>query len=718
MKPRDLTKRRSGQRSDVQFSLFPFLAVLICTMGSLIVLLVVIVRQAQVQAARVAEAGAAQREADAQKQRLEAREDVQWEVEQLQSSRQQTEADLAEARLRLGHIEDHARQLNNQLVRLEGVLADLDKNGGGEKRRRADLEAELARLRDQVAEAEKQVAAARGEAKGRRRSYAVVPYEGQFATRRRPIYLECSAEAITLQPEGIRFTVDDFMGPLGPGNPLAAALRAAREYLLARGEFDPQSVAGEPYPLLLVRSSGVTAYYAARAAMQSWGTEFGYELIDEDWKLAFPKPDPEMAQAIRHAVELARMNQQRLAVAAPRYYQPGGAVRYRVSPNRGIVPDGGQVLTAPKVRREDGSFDGLFGSSARGNASSAPRAGGHRPAGSGPGNGDGPVVADLAAIYGDAVSGDGSQAPGRQSGEPNRLVQGGNRRVDAQGQRGASQGGGSGHAGGPRTGDPSTGDGGSQQYAGGSDGRGDGNGPGGPYREGSRLAAAAPGAHGSKAARAGGKPGSGRGSPGGGDASGGGAAGGSATGMPGLPGGSPGENDQDAASGSPTPPPQGASSQGTRQEGPAGTAGADAPMAPSSEMPDSSAVATFGARPPRAAQSLAQRRGTDWGLRGNNGGAVPITRPIRVDCYPDRLVIVPERGLAGAKTVPLGTWTEQSMDEFVGGVWRYVDTWGIAGNGMYWRPVLHVSVAPGAERRFEELNALMEDSGLRIERRP
>jgi hypothetical protein len=37
---------------------------------------------------------------------------------------------------------------------------------------------------------------------------------------------------------------------------------------------------------------------------------------------------------------------------------------------------------------------------------------------------------------------------------------------------------------------------------------------------------------------------------------------------------------------------------------------------------------------------------------------------------------------------------------------------------MYWRPILRVYVAPGAEARFDELRTLVEGSGLTVERRP
>ena len=138
--------------------------------------------------------------------------------------------------------------------------------------------------------AERQVAEAKAKAEGKKRSFAIVPYEGPNSTHRRPIYIECRDDAVVLQPEGIVLGVHDFEGPMGPSNPLAMALRAEREYLLSQKGFDPQRD-GEPYPLLLVRPDGIVAYYAARAAMKSWGPEFGYEFIEADWKLAYQPPD-------------------------------------------------------------------------------------------------------------------------------------------------------------------------------------------------------------------------------------------------------------------------------------------------------------------------------------------------------------------------------------------------------------------------------------------
>lgn len=113
-----------------------------------------------------------------------------------------------------------------------------------------------------------------------------------------------------------------------------------------------------------------------------------------------------------------------------------------------------------------------------------------------------------------------------------------------------------------------------------------------------------------------------------------------------------------------------------------------------------------------AAQSLAETRGRNWGLPDANRTAVAITRPIRVECHADRLVIVPETGLGEPKTISLAGGMVASIDSFVSSVWDYMEGWGRAGRGMYWRPVLNVYLGAGADPRMAELEALLDESGL------
>jgi len=544
------TQNRNRRQSAVSVSLFPFLAVLICTMGALILLLVVITHQARLQAAQLAAAEESKR-ATALK---ESREDVQWRIELLKESREKTEAELAEARLTLGHVEDHARRLQSQLARLEATLAELDRAGVDDRHQRARLEDELQRVRAEIAVAGRELADARRDAEHRARSYAIVPYHGPNETRRRPIYIECTAEAVILQPEGIRLTERHFAGPMGPGNPLAAALRAKREYLLTQGAMDPEK-AGEPYPLLLVRPEGIEAYYAARAAMHSWASDFGYELVGTDWKLDFRPPDAELGRVMREAIESARVGQARLAAAAPRHYgRSQGRATYRVAPTLGgVVRDG----LLPGEPASGGSADGsppTFGRSSGSNGSGLSDAG---------------------------RSGGGQMAP---------------------------------------------------HYA-----RPEGAIGGRPPRE--------------------------------------------------LPPGVEG------------------------QSGPAPRPGEWRPNMQSGGRRSTS----DGHDRPGHKASMAKNRGQNWGLPDAARGSVPITRPIKILCHHDRLVIVPERGMSGGRTIPLKLRTERSVDEFLSAVWSHMESWGLAGNGMYWRPLLKVDVAPGGERRFIELRSLLEGSGLTLQ---
>ena len=364
-------------------SLFPFLAVLLCTMGALLVLLVIFSRS--VKDTQTADEAAVLEELAIE------RASLQWRIEQLRAMRQQTLDDLSQARMGLAGIEDTSRQLSDELAALERELAALSAERGGAP---ADAE-ERAALERKLAEATEALEAAQDAAADRPPAYAIVPYEGESGTHRRPLYIECSLDGVFLQPEGIRLSPSDFDGPPGPGNPLASALRAAREHLAERGR---TSAAPEeqPYPLLLVRPSGVMAYYAARESIASWGSDFGYQLVEEHWQLDFPAPDLQLADVERRAIEEART---RLAwleqVQSARVARQAPRVQYRAATTRGGVEvEGGPSVLGDQSRWEwrepggegegNGRGQSLFGSAnGDGSGASTGLAGGGPVAGAG-----------------------------------------------------------------------------------------------------------------------------------------------------------------------------------------------------------------------------------------------------------------------------------------------------------------------------------------------
>ena len=117
-------------------------------------------------------------------------------------------------------------------------------------------------------------------------------------------------------------------------------------------------------------------------------------------------------------------------------------------------------------------------------------------------------------------------------------------------------------------------------------------------------------------------------------------------------------------------------------------------------------------------KSLAADRGLDWGLRNARRGAAAISRPIRVDCYADRLAMAPGAGRGGGQDHPHAQRHRGRRPvQFVAAVWERLDAWGIAGNRMYWRPILEVHVAPGGQQTFQELCILLDGSGMNIEQK-
>lgn len=352
-------RRRSRTRHSTEPSLFPFLAVLICTMGALVVLLVVVVQQARVQASVIKEEQRAVSKEVSEDQvpeydgpldeEIEA-DHLQWRVEILREQRQEILEEFEKRRALLTHLESHIRELEDEAKVIQAELAALAHRSNSVEPLQAK-EAELARQRQAIADSRRQVEKLRAEKSGQP-AFAIMPFGKGNGTRRRPIYLECVERGIIIQPEGILLRNEDFEGALGPGNPLDAALRTIREYWK---KSDPVGAANA-YPLMVVRPKGTNAYGHGRIAIKAWDDEFGYELIDDRVELAFPEKSPALEGVVRLAIEDARQRQKVLQRAMPSHPRGGGFV---VSRDGGLVPLGGNRSSASsRPRTGAGEGDG------------------------------------------------------------------------------------------------------------------------------------------------------------------------------------------------------------------------------------------------------------------------------------------------------------------------------------------------------------------------
>ena len=105
-------KRSAGSQ---RITLFPFLAVLICTMGSLLVLLVVISKRAQA----TAELSIQQADDAEMKEIARQHEELSSDLAKMHGMRLKITDYLAERRRALAHIEDHMRRLGEEIRRLQ-----------------------------------------------------------------------------------------------------------------------------------------------------------------------------------------------------------------------------------------------------------------------------------------------------------------------------------------------------------------------------------------------------------------------------------------------------------------------------------------------------------------------------------------------------------------------------------------------------------------------
>ena len=536
-------RRQQQHQPRLNVSLFPFLAVLICTMGALVVLLVIVVQQARVEADVLSDE---QLEIETQRQEW-ASEDAQWRVDMLLESRREMQDQLQQQRLRLAGIEDHIRQLKQELEQLEQQVRSFEQPLSATQAEQEIIQRQLNQLRQEIERRQRQLELLREQSASQERSYSILAYEGPNGTRRRPIFIECLADRVVIQPEGIILTVEDFEGPQGPGNPLAASLRAIREYLV---QYDPGANQAEPYPLLVVRSHGAESYAAARRAMKSWDAEFGYELIDSEKKLQFPPADPALGQLLESTIDEARKRRVFLARATPSRFGGG-----HLSPGLVASPQGGFV-------RQDGGTRKGFGDGFRNKSEHA---------------------------FGDAGPSDGGADP-------------------------------------PHDGDPAVG----------------------------------------------------------------------------------------AASSENSPQSQANDQQPTGKTDSKNAGGDAAGAGPTDQNVSGQASNAVSA----GISPMADSRGKDWATPGKTPGAIGFTRPIRVTCFANRLVIHPERGDdRPPQIVMVPDTTKRVIEDFVSRIWTHTESWGIAGPRSYWKPVLDVEVDPSGEQRFRELQALLESSGIELQRK-
>ena len=347
-------KRQSGPGLAV--NLFPFLAVLICTMGVLILMLVMAVKSSEVRAAE-ARMEQQQQISGQREQLLDQLDLEQFRVDEIGAMRPDLLERLAGQRERRSHLEDEIRQIRQQAEDLERQFNETDSDVASTAATRRDRWAEIARLEETLERRARELKELAEQAADRQLLYSIVPTETSRGTSRRPIYVECRPDGIRLQPAGILIPLNEFTIPVVAGNPLDAALLATREFW---NRNDVARVGGDPYPLLVVRPGGASAYAIARRAMKSWDDEFGYELVENTIELDWGEVNTGLKRTLEHAIHDARRRQKHL-VATSRVQWIG---REHLG-SAGMARGGGEAVGLPGADSTTGGPGQLAGSGPR-----------------------------------------------------------------------------------------------------------------------------------------------------------------------------------------------------------------------------------------------------------------------------------------------------------------------------------------------------------------
>lgn len=707
-------KPRNGGKNSV--SLFPFLAVLLCTMGALIMLLVVIARNVREQASQPAVTSkiVAEREErltveeaeELVRQIEESNEEAAWFTENFIASKTEADRDLVEARAALASAEKQAQKFKDELARLEQLAKQLEKSSPNNNLDLKYLKKILEQRRQQQKDLQVVLEKLQNEAEKEAKSYSIIPYRGRGGTFRRPIYIECFKDKVVIQPEGIVLTIEDFEMADRPDNPLDAAMRVVRQYYTETQQIERGT---EPYPLVIVRPSGVEAYTAARRAMGSWINEFGYELVDEDWKIEYPAPSEELKERMERQIATSRnrmqgyraaMRAQRIGEAMAKQYRVDskGAVQEIETPYgtgrggmaaRGRSPQGndpteGRIRHADRrspERPETAANNG--GGVTDPNVSLVPRQGGNGVGMGGssniPSDFDEPMPESLREELMRQRTGYASTTQMRtpssnaSAGQNSQQIQGGQTETFApvavpyasvymSEQATGNQLNNGWQAQTPKIELPQNVQSNDPQNV-------DQTNSAANVQN---LASAANQSQNGQSASA--------------------------------------QNQTGTQSPhwmvQPTP-----TANGMPALGMTATTTPEMHYTPSNEQQPAPSTNKVKKNPPPVTD-----RPDNWALRDVEPFSAAIKRNVKIRCESDKFVLLQQPGLMGVRVVPITDSVLISADRLVQHLWEFMESWGLAGEKYFWQPVLQIEVTSGSEQRFEELRWLLRNSGLVIER--
>jgi len=377
-------------------SLFPFLAVLVCAMGALILLLLVMTRKirhdqqmlaatvdAEIVAASIDRSGeirALQNQIDAAEQNVTqlkaelARQQqivadqrsqlltAQQELTQLKaqiSSPADDSTDVAELLREIRQLKAEEAALLKELTEAEKrlfdkqqLLARAEEDAANARLKLRQQHSALVSLRAQVQQAKEKAVATDG-------TSTLLEFSNATGTTRTPIVIDVTSKGFELLPDEVLIGPADMDGFPVRDNPLLSVILTAHRHR-SRG-----SVTSEPYVLLVVRPDGALPFYHAQRILTEAKVHYGFELVEQDLELKAGDPDPAELPLIQSAMTEAFQRRENLYAKLMAIMEQhrgeqsgGGGASGQAGPRRMAVRPDGRVVE--ESDRSAGILPGQF----------------------------------------------------------------------------------------------------------------------------------------------------------------------------------------------------------------------------------------------------------------------------------------------------------------------------------------------------------------------
>ncbi len=344
-----MSRRRRADTG--KMSLFPFLDVLVCTMGSLILLLLVATSRIRAAAVDKAKQAAMQQRLKSEEPPVAAPDPIvlapepeadptpEWQtrVEQLTEERDALRNQLSQMKNRLATAESAVMRTKVKAASTEDRLKAIHTQQAEAASERQRLQTEIDSLQSDLSDAELRLAKAVERQQTAKSKFAFMPFDGRTGTTKRPILIECTQDCIRFLPEDVRLSPADLNGFTTGFNPLLMASRELFHYWKAyervhSADADPTKDADsfetdlaalndkerEPYVLLLIRPNGALAFHIAKSLLTQLKVPHGYELITDDMEIDSSSPDPEAKRICQAAVTQVLGERDKLMLALAR----------------------------------------------------------------------------------------------------------------------------------------------------------------------------------------------------------------------------------------------------------------------------------------------------------------------------------------------------------------------------------------------------------------